>query len=241
MQLRVADLGIPSPDELTQSFATSATRDFLREHLKNLPQANAYVLLNADGYSLVTTRLNTTTGLDFSDRDYSRHFIEQNDEGPFISSPVNSRVVGTPTVYLSRRIEGPDHNLLGLAVGAIDLDYVTNFYRAIELPPGMAVTLLRHDGLVLARYPDLTHDVGKQMAASSPWYGFAAGQGGTYHSPGYLGPSRAVVAVQPLHIWPLVIDVSIQEQVALEEWREQATGFGSSKMGCASPGCPTVR
>ena len=165
--------------------------------------------------------------LDFSDRDYYRHFIAQDDPGPFISGPVNSRVTGTPTVYLARRIDGPDHKLLGLAVGAIDLQYVTDFFRAIELPAGETVTLLRRDGLVLARYPDPTHDVGRLMAAVSPWYRLVAGQGGTYRSPGFLGTGRAIVSVHPLGAWPLVIDVSMLEPVALAKWRGQATAIAA--------------
>ena len=222
LQSRVAALGIRSPDELAKSFGNAATRDFLRERLHNLPQANAYTLLKADGHSLVTTRPNVPADLDYSDRDYYRYFIDQKSEGPYISGPLISRVAGTPTMYLSRSIDGPNHILLGLAVAAIDLDYVTNFYRAIELPPGLTVTLLRTDGLVLARYPDVTHDVGKRMTTKSPWYRIATNHGGTYLAPGYLGPGPVVVAVLPLPIWPLVINVSMLEQVALQEWREQA-------------------
>ena len=124
-------------------------------------------------------------------------------------------------------MNGPDHRLLGLAVGAIDLQYVTDFFRAIELPAGETVTMLRRDGLVLARYPDPTHDVGKLMAAVSPWYQLVAGQGGTYRSPGFLGTGRAIVSVHPLGAWPLVIDVSMLEPVALANWRSQATAIAA--------------
>ena len=213
---------VHSPEEMAQSFGTEQARDFLRDRLKNLPQANAFFLLKADGHTVVTSRTQAAGNLDFSGRDYYRHFLEQDDPNPFISSPMNSRVVGTPTVYLARRINGPDHTLFGVAVGAIDLQYVTDFYRAIELPAGEAVTLLRRDGLVLARYPDPTHDVGKIMAANSPWHQLVAGQGGTYRSPGFLGPAPAVVSVHPLLTWPLVIDVSMMEPVALAKWRIHA-------------------
>ena len=233
VQARVAALGVRSPDELGPAVIMSATREFLRERLKNLPQANAYVVLGADGRALITSRTNVPDGLNFSDRDYYRHFAEQDDPGPFISGPTTSRVTGAPTIYLARRIEGLDHRMAGLAVSAIDLRYLTNFYRAIELPEGETVTLLRHDGLVLARYPDPTNEVGNRMAATSPWYGLATGHGGTYRSPGFLGPARAIVSVQPLSTWPLVIDVSMQEHFALAKWREQATiiavgGFGAA-------------
>ncbi len=222
MQSRVAASGVHSPEEMAQSFGTEQARNFLRDRLRNLPQANAFFLLKADGHTVVTSRTQAAGNLDFSDRDYYRHFLEQDDPNPFISSPMNSRVAGTRTVYLARRINGPDHTLFGVAVGAIDLQYVTDFYRAIELPAGEAVTLLRRDGLVLARYPDPTHDVGKMMAANSPWHQFVAGQGGTYRSPGFLGPAPAVVSVHPLLTWPLVIDVSMMEPVALAKWRIHA-------------------
>jgi signal transduction histidine kinase len=222
MQSRVAASGVHSPEEMAQSFGTEQARNFLRDRLRNLPQANAFFLLKADGHTVVTSRTQAGGNLDFSDRDYYRHFLEQDDPNPFISSPMNSRVAGTRTVYLARRINGPDHTLFGVAVGAIDLQYVTDFYRAIELPAGEAVTLLRRDGLVLARYPDPTNDVGKMMAANSPWHQFVAGQGGTYRSPGFLGPAPAVVSVHPLLTWPLVIDVSMMEPVALAKWRIHA-------------------
>jgi signal transduction histidine kinase len=234
MQSRAAALGVRSPDELAQSFATESARDFLRERLKNLPQANAFSLLGADGHLLVSSRSQVVRGLDLSDRDYYRHFIDQDDAGPYISGPTNSRVVGTPTVYLARRMNGANRNLVGLAVGAIDLQYVTDFFRAIELPAGETVTLLRRDGLVLARYPDPTHDVGNRMAAVSPWYRLVAGQGGTYRSPGFLGTGRAVVSVHPLGAWPLVIDVSMLEPVALAEWHNQATGIALGGVAVSS-------
>jgi signal transduction histidine kinase len=222
MQSRINGAGVGSPDELVHTFRTDATRDVFRERLRNLPQANAFFLLGSDGHPVVTSRDQVTGDLNFSDRDYYRHFLEQDDPGPFISSPVNSRVIGTPTVYLARRINGPDHVFLGLAVGAIDLGYINDFYRSIELPAGETVTLLRRDGLVLARYPDPTHEIGRVMAAISPWHSLVAGDGGTYRSPGFLGADRAVVSVHPLRAWPLVIDVSMQEPVALAKWRHQA-------------------
>src|ERR1700744_334492 len=94
VQARVAALGVRSPDELGPAVIMSATREFLRERLKNLPQANAYVVLGADGRALITSRTNVPDGLNFSDRDYYRHFAEQDDPGPFISGPTTSRVTG---------------------------------------------------------------------------------------------------------------------------------------------------
>jgi hypothetical protein len=218
-------------DELFQSFDTDSAHAFLRDRLAGLPQANAFTLLRADGHMSASSRSELRSDLDFSDRDYYRHFIEHDDAGPFISAPVTSRVTGTPTIYLARRIQSADHKLLGLAVGVIDLQYLIDFYRAIELPLGESVTLLRRDGLVLARYPDPTHEVGNYMPASSPWYELSAGDGGTYRSPGFFLLVRAIVSVRPLHTWPLVVDVAMRESEALVEWRRQATMIGIGGIG----------
>jgi signal transduction histidine kinase len=119
-------------------------------------------------------------------------------------------------------------------VGAIEIADLADFYRAINLPTGEVVTLLRRDGLVLVRHPDTMQQVGTFMAANSPWHQLVAGNGGTYRSPGFLGAGPAVVSVHPLRAWPLVIDVSILEQVALAQWSHQAAVIGSAGLGAAA-------
>jgi len=231
VQTRVAELGIISPDELTSTLRTEAMGHFLRERLANLPRDNGFTLLKADGHVLISTR--APLDMDLSDRDYYRHFVPSDDLGPFISAPLHSRVIGTPTIYIARRINGPDHTFLGLAVGLIDLQYINDFYRAIKLPLGVSVTLLRSDGLVLVRYPDPTNQVGKWMPAVSAWYQLVAGQGGTYRSPGYLLPEPSVVTVHKLRTWPLVINVATVESVALAKWRQQASIIALGGVGAA--------
>jgi PAS domain S-box-containing protein len=60
------------------------------------------------------------------------------------------------------------------------------------------------------------------MPAVSPWYNRVAAGGGTYRSPGYLGTVPSVVSVRPLAAWPVVVDVSMQEPMALAAWRVQS-------------------
>ena len=232
IQSRVSAAHIQSPDEFELSFGTHAMSDFLRDSLKGLPQANSFFLLRADGRALATSRAQMPDDPDYSNSDYYRHFLELDDPNPFISGPMLNRAAGTPTVFLARAISGPGHSLLGVAVGAIDLDYLTNFYRAIDLPLGESVTLLRRDGLILVRYPDQTGNAGERVAPSSQWSGMA--WGGSDRAPGLLGFGPEIVSVHPLRAWPLVIDVSISEPVALARWQRQATiiALGGTAVSC---------
>jgi signal transduction histidine kinase len=233
MQARVGVFGIETPEELARLFGTGPTRSFLRERLRNLPEANAVSVIKLDGHILVSSR-ELTVDPDLSDRDYFRHFVEGADPTPFVSIPVRSRVVGRPTLYLARPLTGRNGALVGIVIGAIDLTYVTDFYRAIGLPKGETVTLLRNDGLVLARYPDPSSQVGKWVPKTSPWYNAVEGHGGTYRSPGYLDAAPVAVSVHPLAVWPLVIDVVMQDEVGLSRWRKQAAMIAAGGFGTAA-------
>lgn len=238
VQSRAVELGLSTPDDVERSFGTSAMRDLLRNRLRNQPQANAYILLNADGHVLVTTRPNVAARLDFSDRDYFRHFVEHDEEGTFVGGLTISRVMGTPTLYISRRIGGAGHALLGVVVGAIDLGYLTDLYRAIELPSGMSVSLLRREGLILARYPDEEHKAGHRVPFGSALYAPANGAGATFRSRESTASGQVIAAMQSLFAWPLVIDVAIPESIALSGWRNQATiitgGGTAASLGLAA-------
>ena len=173
--------------------------------------------------------------IDFSDREHYRYFLQHDDPGVFISTPMQSRVAGTIRVFLVRRINGPGHVLVGLVVGSIEIADLEDFYRAINLPTGESVTLLRRDGLVLVRHPDIAHQAGTFLDRNAPWYGIVADHGGTYLSPGFLGGGGpSLVSVHPLRNWPLVIDVSIQERVALAQWSYQAIFIACTAFGAAT-------
>jgi hypothetical protein len=102
MQSHVATEHAHGLDEPSGHVETDWAHAFLRDRLTELPQANAFTLLRPDGHMFASSRAELRSDLDFSDRDYYRHFIEHDDAGPFISAPVISRVTGTPTIYTSR-------------------------------------------------------------------------------------------------------------------------------------------
>ena len=64
------------------------------------------------------------------------------------------------------------------------------------------------------------------MPAGSPWYKLVAEGGGHYRSPGYFDDQARFVAVQPLHDYPLVINVAVTEAAALSVWHRRAMLIG---------------
>jgi len=170
IQERSGELDIRTPDQFSDRLGTEEMHTFLKTRLRSMVQLHSLLLISGAGRIINSGRADSIPDIDLSDRDYFRHFAEHDDRGLFISAPIISRVDGTSTVLVARRINAPDGTFLGLVSGALDVSYLEQFYQAISASPGRAVTLLRNDGLVLIRYPDTNHDAGHWMAKGSPWF-----------------------------------------------------------------------
>jgi signal transduction histidine kinase len=234
VQGRVAMLRVDTPEAFRTRMMAPDIWTLLHDRLRNLPQANAFVLLDANGELVNSSRAPPLQQVNGADRAFFQHLRTRDDPGLFVSAPLISRVTGEPTLFLARRINGPDHRFLGVVIACIDLKHLAEFYANIGLPAGESVTLLRRDGLVIVRYPDPTHDAGRRIPTAAPWYSQVAAGGGTYRSPGYLGGKPALVSAQPLTAYPLVIDVSVPEKVALAAWRQQALLLGLAALIAAA-------
>ncbi len=226
VQRHAVTLGIDSPEQYHRWLQSADAAEFLTARLQNLAQADVLSGVDSTGRLLTSTHGDLRLGLDVSDRDYFRYLASHDEPGLFVSGPLTGRVGHSEVVLVARRVNGPSGNFVGVAVGSIDLHYLNSFYRAITTQPGQSVTLLRRDGQILERYPDPTDEVGGRMPQASPWHELVAEGGGFYVSPGYLGRLRALVSVHPVAGYPLVVDVSVKEDVALAGWRRQAVMLG---------------
>jgi PAS domain-containing protein len=219
---KVLATGVETPEQFNRLMATEDIHQFLHERLKNLPQADAIILIGAEGRVTNFSRSWPIPPIDLADREHYAYLRDHDDLGAYISEPVKNRATGTWTVYLSRRVDGPHGEFLGAVLGAIELRYFEDFYKAIALQNDGAVTVLRRDGTILARYPIAEDQISKKMPPESPWYARVAADGGTYRSPAYLDGIVRVVSVHPLREYPLVIDVTVSEEAALAHWRRES-------------------
>ncbi len=212
---------ISSPEEFRGTLGDAATNQALRDIARELPQASAISLFDASGQLVNFSRTWPAADINVADRDYFQYLRDHDVPLPFLSHVVRNRYNGALTLYMARRIDGPGGTFLGIVVGALDVDYLAEGYAAILAESGESITLLRRDGLVLARYPGNDVSVNKYMPPVSAWYAAVAAHGGTYETPGYIDPTPAIVAVNPVADYGLVVDVVISKDVALAGWHQQ--------------------
>ena len=219
---RVLGGGIETTTQFEQLLAAKKWHQFLADRVKNLPQADALVLIDADGKVVNASRRWPAAAADFSDRDFITHFRAHEEPTSFLGAPVKNRGSSGWVFFVARRISRPGGEFLGTIVATIRTEYLEEFYKAITLQERGPLTLLRQDGTIFARYPYVEDIIGEKRPVDSPWYRLAE-SGGAYRSPEDTGGAAPVESVHPLGDYPLVIDVTVAEDAALANWRRQTT------------------
>jgi PAS domain S-box-containing protein len=213
---------VVDPDQFRERMATEEVHRFLKDRLRSLPQADAISLIDDTGRIINFSRSWPVPVIDTSDRDFYDHWRGHNDGSAFIGAPVVNKVTGAWVLTITRRVNGPYGEFLGIVLGVVEIRYFEDFYQAIRTNEGESVSLFRQDGTILARHPHLEEVIGTKISRESPWYTAIASGGGTYRTPGYVGGVPRIISVQPVPEYPLAITVGITEAVALAPWRHQS-------------------
>jgi hypothetical protein len=79
--------GVDSPEQFQRAMATEEVHSFLRERSDALPQADAILLVAADGKLVNSSGLWPVQAFELSDRDYLRRLQLDSGRGVFISAP----------------------------------------------------------------------------------------------------------------------------------------------------------
>jgi diguanylate cyclase (GGDEF)-like protein len=218
--------GASAPNEFDKQIGSRNFYEVLKERLGRLSQADFIAIADKDGRATITTQGWPTPKIDVTDRDYFRHFKDRNDTRIYISGVLTSRITSVQMMFFSKSINGPHKEFLGVVVVGLPLSYFEGVYSSITRLHNQSFLLLRPDGTVLLRYPDSVDRSNQKMPVGSPWYKLVAQGGGHYRSPGYFDDQARFVSVQPLHDYPLVIDVAVSEAAALANWYRRATFIG---------------
>jgi hypothetical protein len=104
----------------------------LQEKVSGLAQLNAVTVMSRDGRLINTSREWPIPEIGLTDRDYFRALTENPGLDSYLSAPVRNRATGTWTIFLALRVRGANGDFLGIVIGAIEMNYFEDFYRAIR-------------------------------------------------------------------------------------------------------------
>jgi diguanylate cyclase (GGDEF)-like protein len=226
LQRQVTASSAETPAEFRAAFGTPQMLDLLRQQIGHLAEADVVSIVGADGRIVVNSR-GPSRPIDLSDRDYFRHAQEDGAAAPlFVSTPLTNRYTGTRAIVFSRRLESANGTFLGVAIVNVQTSYFHHVYQTASALSDRSFLLLRRDGIVLVRHPEVTKLASDLIPSDSGWYRMVAGGGGFFRTSGVFDGIPRLVAVRPLANYPLVVNVGISQAAALALWRRRATLIG---------------
>ena len=227
----VDDVNQTTPVDEADLVLKTGTREMfelLKRRQGDLPQIDVLSIIGADGRLLNFSRTFPTPPVSLTDRDYLKAHLADDSLKMFLSAPVRNRGTGHWTFYLVRKLRGVDGHMIGIALVGIQCEYFQRFYESIDSArEGVAVSLLRRDGLLLARQPPVDDYIGKSFA-SGPMFKLLTQAGGVaprtalIEGPRVLDPADAgprLVAPTVSRSYPTVVDIVATQELILAHWR----------------------
>ncbi|HLO76052.1 MAG TPA: ATP-binding protein [Magnetospirillum sp.] len=201
---------------------TSAVHEALRARLTGNPQISGLAILDAQGRVVNTAKRFPPPIENRADREFFAWHRASPSSDLHISTPLISPVDDNLVIPVSRRISGRDGSFQGVIVAAVDPEYFQQSYRRVLPPEGGASAIFRADGILLARTPPIdSMKLGQNFGRltifqpGAPAHGFGWG-----NSP--MDGSLRMLSYHRLDQYPLIVNVSLRQDVLLQAWRDNA-------------------
>src|ERR1700722_10179329 len=133
--------------------STREVHTAMQARMTGLPQINAVILYGVDGHVVNSTRSWPVPSVNVRGADYFQELVGDKAADLSITAPFQFKTDGKWTVFVIRKFRGADRNAAGLLVAAVELNYFEEFYRSVSVVNDGTISLLRADGVQLARYP----------------------------------------------------------------------------------------
>ncbi|MBX3576215.1 MAG: ATP-binding protein [Rhizobiaceae bacterium] len=203
------------------SSAEEAIAD-IRNAVGNLPEGFQYSVYDETG-RLRYSSVPEAVGIQVSDREYFRKL--RDGQQVVISPQLKERLSGEQVFVVARRINrgGTFHGAASIAIPTRAMD---EFWLLLELGPRSTVSVIRSDGWLVARHPQLPETIDLGDTPLFTQY-LPASPSGFYHNTASIadGLSR-IVGYRKVELWPLVALVGIERGEALGFfWRSLRDGM----------------
>jgi len=160
------DRSIAETNEIIRDMSDAQIADNaekLHNRLKKLADESSQIkslwIFDRTGHALVNSLEFPAPFVDFSDRDYFKAHVER-DIGTYVGQVLRPRPPygGAPFFGVSHRRTSADGRFTGVIQASVLPEYFEGFYGKIGREPGSYYSLIREDGLLLARFPKLDRD-----------------------------------------------------------------------------------
>jgi signal transduction histidine kinase len=218
---RMQSHGIDSREEYQREVSGHDMHLILKDKIDTLPQVDAVAVIDADGKLINSSRFWPIPAIDVSDREFFKTLKADAPLRYFVTEPILNSSTNSWTLYLARKIAGPNSEFIGLVLGAMQMQYFEQLFASIALGPGSAITLFRGDGVLLARHPRVESVIGRSYADHFITL-TAESDSSVDRRRGLIRDEPMIIAAHRVAHYPLVVSVGRSFAAALAKWQTQA-------------------
>lgn len=207
-----------SADRFDGYFAGQDVHLKLRDKNLGMPYVGSLGFFGPTGKLVNFSRQWPVPQIDISDRDFFQALSAPDGPARYFGRPVHNRASGTLVMHLARRVTSIDGKFLGVISAAIDLEYLTAYFKTISKAPDSALGLFRADGTLLLVEPLIPEQLGKPFKNALALQLVAETGSGVGRAEGVLAPRPRIVAAHQLNNFPVIVASTSSMEGALTEW-----------------------
>ncbi|WP_052402496.1 bifunctional diguanylate cyclase/phosphodiesterase [Muricoccus aerilatus] len=218
---------VDNPSEFYARLSKREVHDMLRGRVAALPRVSRFFLVDHEGRNTANTFSYPAPGINSVGRDYFDALRGETGPDTFLSAPSHNQVDGQWSIFVAQRLRTPDGRFLGVVAAGIDLSYFESLFARLALGAGSSVTLMRRDGILLARHPWPEHLIGMSNARSEVFTTLLPrASNGTLRSRSSVDGEERIFGVRALDSYPLVVVASRATDEVLQHWQREARRVG---------------
>jgi diguanylate cyclase (GGDEF)-like protein len=221
---RLRDDGVRTTEAFRQRMSGTSAREELAARGRALPQLEAILINDAAGNLINSSQAASAPAsvASIADGDLHEALKAHPEQSTFIADPVQSGSTDEWTLYIARKVSGPDGELLGVVQAGLSLHLFEELYRSVAPSADSSIALFRQDGHLLTRYPRIGIVPGKVYEAIEPFRDLdGSGSSLVVRQISPFDGRDRLVAARRLENYPVVVTVSATVSSILTAWRNQ--------------------
>ncbi|QWD91311.1 sensor domain-containing diguanylate cyclase [Polynucleobacter sp. MWH-Braz-FAM2G] len=208
--------------------------ELLKEKTSTNPVLDVSTFVASDGKVLNFSREYPPPNINLNDRDYFKYLSTHDDPAIFYSVPVQNKGTGKWVFYLAKRINGKNHEFLGVVLVGVSVEMISSFYKGVSssLGDGTSIILYRSDNTLLTRWPLVTRQIGtvnslglieQSLAHADLKNGVVFSSDPAFTNPDERGVTR-MLSYKKVNGYPFIVGATLPESVYLSNWYKNAIG-----------------
>jgi diguanylate cyclase (GGDEF)-like protein/PAS domain S-box-containing protein len=218
VQTAIASFGLPGIESVDPVIRQAA----LFDGASRAPYLGALIITDAAGDRVHESVATVAREGNVSGRDYFLVHRDQPDIGLYISRPFRRMHGGDWAIAISRRLPSADGRLTGIVAGTMKLAGFAELVRDLRLGKRGAVTVLRTDGTIIARFPSDGSLTGTRLSNSRTLARFSSAPSGEFEDVSVIDRIPLLYAYRQIGDYPLLVVTTIPLDVVYAAWFNKA-------------------